>query len=161
MSCWVVDAGPLIFLAKLDRLNLLQRGADEVLIPVAVLNEVRALRDEATRKIEIATQSWLRVQAVNNRPALEILLADLDSGEAEVIALAREVGADRVIMDDLDARRFAHRVGLAPIGTLGLLLAARLRGELPSVKAEIKRLRQFGFWVSQPLIEKVLQAAGE
>ncbi len=55
MSCWIVDAGPLIFLAKLDRLNLLQRGADEVLIPVAVLNEVRALRDEATRKIEIAT----------------------------------------------------------------------------------------------------------
>ena len=161
MRRWVVDTGPLIFLAKLDRLSLLQQGADEVLIPSAVLDEVRVLRDEASRKIEAATQSWLQVQEISNRQALEMLLADLDAGEAEVIALARETEAERVIMDDLDARRFARRVGLSPVGTLGLLLAARLQGELPSIKSEIERLRQFGFWASESLIQSVLEASGE
>jgi predicted nucleic acid-binding protein len=161
MSCRVVDTGPLIFLAKLNRLNLLQQGADEVLIPAAVLNEVQVLDDEASRRIDLATQTWLQMKEVDNQQALEILLADLDSGEAEVIALAREVKADWVIMDDLDARRFARRVGLSPVGTLGLLLAARLRGELPSLKNEIERLHQFGFWASESLIEAVLTAADE
>jgi predicted nucleic acid-binding protein len=64
-------------------------------------------------------------------------------------------------MDDLDARRFAHRVGLPAIGTLGLLLAARLRGDIPSVKAEIERLRGFGFWAGDALVEAVLKTAGE
>jgi predicted nucleic acid-binding protein len=161
MNRWVVDTGPLIFLAKLDRLELLQRGADEILVPPAVLAEVRTLHDEATQKIEVAGQSWLQIQTVDDYSKMRLLLADLDTGEAEVIALAQTVNANRVVMDDLDARRFAHRVGLSVVGTMGLLLAARLRGEIPSVKAEIERLRQLGFWTSQSLVEAILQAAGE
>lgn len=88
-------------------------------------------------------------------------MADLDAGEAEVIALAREVSAERVIMDDLDGRRFAHRLGLAPIGTLGLLLAARLRGELPSLQEEIERLQSVGFRISGALRRAFLERAGE
>jgi uncharacterized protein len=161
MSRWVVDTGPLIFLAKLDRLDLLQRGADEILVPPTVLAEVRAQHDEATQKIEIASQSWLQIQAISDPSKVNLLLADLDTGEAEVIVLGQTLKADRLIMDDLDARRFAHRVGLSVVGTVGLLLAARLRGEIPSVKAEIERLRQYGFWTSESLVEAVLQAAGE
>lgn len=51
MSTWVTDTGPLIFLAKLGRLDLLQRGADEVYAPQAVFNEVRAKPDEASEAI--------------------------------------------------------------------------------------------------------------
>ncbi len=161
MSRWVVDTGPLIFLAKLDHLSLLEKSADEILIPETVFAEVKRQRDDATGKIETATQTWLQVQAVGNEEAVALLLADLGRGEAEVIVLARELQADRVVMDDLDARRFAHRVGLTAIGTLGLLLAARLRGDIPSVKAEIERLRGFGFWAGDALVEAVLKAAGE
>ena len=42
MTRWVVDTSPLIFLAKLDRLDLLRKGADEILAPPAVIEEVRA-----------------------------------------------------------------------------------------------------------------------
>jgi len=108
-----------------------------------------------------ASETWLRVAAVQDRRSVEIILADLGSGEAEVIALAKERDAARVVMDDLDARRFAQRVGLAPVGTLGLLLAARLRGEIPSLRAEILHLRDVGFYVSEPLVRAVLEAAGE
>jgi predicted nucleic acid-binding protein len=161
VTTWVVDTSPLIFLAKLGHLDLLDKGADTVYVPRIVLDEVRAGRDEATQAIEQASLSWLSVRRVRNRGAVEILRADLDLGEAEVIVLAKEVGADKVVMDDLDARRFARRVGLDVIGTMGLLLAARLRGEIPSVRSEIERLEALGFRVAPPLVEAVLKEAGE
>ena len=66
-----------------------------------------------------------------------------------------------ISLDDLDARRFARRIGLASIGTVGLLLAARLKGEMQSLKDEIDKLQELGFWISDDLREEVLKAAGE
>lgn len=161
MTTWVVDTSPLIFLAKLDRLDLLTMGADVVWVPQAVLDEVRAKPDEATQAIEQVSQRWLSVHRVSNREAVEMLLANLDLGEAEAIVLAKEVKADKVVMDDLDARRYARRVGFDLIGTMGLLLAAHLRGEIPSIREEIERLQELGFRVAQPLVEAILREAGE
>ena len=76
MSRWVVDTGPLIFLAKLDRLELLQRGVDEILVPGAVLAEVHFLNDEAAQKIEAAGQSWLQVQTIDDRSKMRLLLKE-------------------------------------------------------------------------------------
>lgn len=60
MSLWVVDASPLIFLAKLDRLSLLRSGADEILVPGRVLAEVRAQDDPANEAIDRVSEQWLR-----------------------------------------------------------------------------------------------------
>lgn len=161
MSRWVTNTSPLIFLAKLDRLELLLQAADEIFVPSAVIDEIRQYSDEANKKIEEALGTWLRVERVGDRQIVAVLLADLDKGEAEAIALARELEADRLVMDDLDARRVARRLGLDTVGTLGLLLAARLRGELASLKQEIDRLHREGFRVSSALVEAVLREAGE
>lgn len=161
MSLWVVDASPLIFLAKLERLDLLRQAAGSVCLPQAVADEIRAKPDMATQVLEQALQTWIEVRVVDNRMAVDLLLAELDLGEAEIIVLAKILNAEYVVMDDLDARRFARRVGLRPIGTLGLLLAARLRGEIPSLQAEIQRLEKFGFRVSSALKAQLLRAAGE
>jgi len=161
VSLWVVDASPLIFLAKLERLDLLRQAAGSVCLPQAVADEIRAKPDMATQLLEQALQTWIEVRVVDNRMAVDLLLAELDLGEAEVIVLAKILNAKYVVMDDLDARRFARRVGLRPIGTLGLLLAARLRGEIPSLQAEIQRLEKFGFRVSSALKAQILRAAGE
>lgn len=161
MSLWVADASPLLFLAKIHRLAVLRDRAPQVLVPESVLAEVLAHGDAAASILRKAAETWLHVASVRDRRAVEIILAGLGPGEAEVIALARERAADRVVMDDLDARRFARRLGLAPVGTLGLLLAARLRGEIPSLRAEIIRLRDLGFYVSEALVTKLIEAAGE
>ncbi|HNB53869.1 MAG TPA: DUF3368 domain-containing protein [Anaerolineales bacterium] len=161
MSLWVADAGPLIFLAKLNRLDLLTRTGDNFCLPQAVMVEIHAKSDEACRRVEVATHTWLKIQTVKNREAVELLLADLDLGESEVITLAREIKADKVLINDLDARRFARRVGLSMIGTVGILLAARLRGDIPSLKDELERLQEYGFRISKPLLEEVLLAANE
>ncbi len=161
MSTWVVDAGPLIFLAKLNRLSLIQTAGKEIYIPAAAMSEIRVKSDAASSKIEEAARTWLQVKKVENQDAVSLLLADLDIGEAEVIVLANEIKADILLMDDLDARRFARRVGLSIVGTLGVLLAARLRGEISSVAGEIKQLQRHGFWVSDALTAEILKAAGE
>jgi uncharacterized protein len=161
MTRWVVDSSPLIFLAKLDRLELLRREADEILAPPAVIEEVRFHPDSASRKIDDAISTWLNIRQVEDRSALEVLLGDLGHGEAEAIVLSRQVEADRVVMDDLDGRRFARRLGVPAVGTLGLLLAARLRGELPSLGLEMEKLRAGGFRLSEALERAVLRNAGE
>ncbi len=161
MSCWVVDASPLIYLAQLDRLELLRRGADEILAPPTVLRELDAKPDASTPKIEAARRAWLRSEAPRDQKLLAVLRLELDAGEAEAIALAYERSADRTVMDDLAGRRYARQLGLPLVGTLGLLLAARLRGELRSLKSEIERLHAAGFYAGDALIQKILQAAGE
>ena len=161
MRLWVVDTSPLIFLAKLDRLDLLKRGADQIVVPPAVLREIDEYPDAASEKIEDAKGAWLGVRAVADRRLVDVVMADLDAGESEVIALALELEAERVILDDLDARRLAQRLGIAPVGTLGLLLAAKLRGEIQSLRGEIDRLLQAGFRVSPSLSRAVLREAGE
>jgi uncharacterized protein len=158
---WVVDTAPLIFLSKLGRLGLLEGAADSICVAQAVIDEIQMKPDEAARAIALACQSWLSVRQVSNRQAVEILLADLGLGEAETIVLAKEIDAERVVMDDLDARRFAHRVGLELIGTLGLLLAARLEGRIASLQREIENLEGAGFRVAPKLVERLLMEAGE
>jgi predicted nucleic acid-binding protein len=64
-------------------------------------------------------------------------------------------------MDDLDARRVARRLGLEPIGTVGLLLAGKKRGIVLSLKAALDRLAGMGFWISQALLAEALKEAGE
>lgn len=158
---WVVDTGPLIFLSKLGRLGLLESAADKIRVAQAVIDEIQVKPDETARAVALACQSWLSVRHVSNRQAVEILQADLGLGEAETIVLAKEIDAERVVMDDLDARRFAHRVGLELIGTLGLLLAARLEDKIASLQRELENLEGAGFRVSPELVERLLMEAGE
>lgn len=161
MRLWVADTSPLLFLARLDRLDILRQAADDIIAPPAVFREVGQHPDDACQKISDAQRSWLKARPVTDLSLVEVLLADLDAGEAEVLALAHELRADRVLLDGLDGRRLARRIGLAPVGTLGLLLAARLRGGIPSLRAEVQKLREAGFRAHPKLIEAVLREAGE
>jgi predicted nucleic acid-binding protein len=161
MSLWVTDSSPLIFLAKLNRLDLLRQEAQEILAPPAVLREITEQDDEAKRQLEKAQQTWLEVRPVRDVRLLAVLKRELGDGEAEAITLALETHAARIVLDDLDARRLADRLGLRLVGTLGLLLASKLRGEIPSLRAEIDRLRRRGFRASPALVEEILRSADE
>ncbi len=160
MTRRLTDASPLVFLAKLGRLELLTLGAEEVLVPSAVLGEIRAKPDDAAKQVNRHLDLWLK-ECSWTQPQLLRLLPDLGAGEAEVLAQALQEGIVSVALDDLDARRTARRLGLRPIGTLGLLLAARKRGLLPSLKQEVERLEAHGFHASAELRVLVLREAGE
>lgn len=157
----IVNTAPLIFLSKLNRLELLRQGVETVFVPPSVLRELRTVPDEATVAVESALSSWLIERACTSTSLLEVISRSIDPGEAEVIALALDMGITDVVLDDLDARRFARRNGLQPIGTLGLLLAAKQNGLIPSLQEEIDRLRSFGLRATDVLIAAILKDAGE
>jgi len=156
----IVDTSPLIFLAYLDRLELLKIGVENVFAPRAVIEEVFVKEDEATARIKEALSQWLK-ECWIARPELLVFLRGLGKGEAEVLAQAVERGITSVVLDDLDARRRAITLGLKPIGTVGLLLAAKRKGLIRSLKEELDKLVSKGFRISDQLWERALREAGE
>jgi hypothetical protein len=156
----VVDTGPLVYLAQLDRLNLL-RELYEPYIPPGVLDEINVWTHKAQRLILSAVDRWLTVRSITDIGLCEHLLPQIDLGEAEAITLAVDLGASRILLDDQDARRSARLYGLEPMGTLGLLLEAKQQGLLVAVRPEIERLAQTNFYFSAVLAQEILQSAGE
>lgn len=160
MTVWVTNASPLIFLAKLDRLDVLKRAASAVLVPSVVIDEVLAVPDAAAAAIQESTRTWLEVRPATETDFERFLSSELGDGEAAAIALAAEEKG-RVLLDDHQGREWARRLDVPIVGTLGLLLAARVQGEIPSLRDEIEALRRAGFRASQQLVEAVLVQAGE
>jgi predicted nucleic acid-binding protein len=78
----------------------------------------------------------------------------LDAGEAEAIALARQVQADWFLTDDAAARLFAQALGLEVHGALGIILWATAVGHLNRTAAEaaLHRLAQSSLWVSAKVL---------
>ena len=85
----------------------------------------------------------------------------LDHGEREVLALALELGAQRVVLDDLPARLLAWRLDLPVVGTLGVAVIAKREGAIPTIEPVFDALVATGFRVSRDVLEATLAAAGE
>src|SRR5205823_2261244 len=103
---------------------------------------------------------WIRVMPLQD-PRRADLLTDLDRGEAEVLALAQEICADLVILDERLARRHARRLGLPLTGTLGVLLRAKQAQLVAEIKPLIMTMRAGGIWLSDVLVEEALTIAHE
>jgi predicted nucleic acid-binding protein len=158
----VSNTTPLIGLATIQRFDLLQQLFGQLYIAQAVYNEVViAGREIGGAKQEVSLANWIKTVSVKDRLAVEVLLDDLDLGEAETIVLAREMGADWVLMDEKKGRRKLTQLGLNKIGTLGILLKAKQVGLLPVIRPDLELLSQQGFSLSQTVIDAVLQQANE
>jgi predicted nucleic acid-binding protein len=158
----VSNTRPLIGLAIIERFELLHQLFGEVYMPQAVYQEaVVTGRERGGAKREVATFTWITTVDVRDRLAIDVLLDELDAGEAETIVLARERSADLVLMDERKGQRKLAQLGVPKIGTPGILLTAKQTGLLPSIRADIERLRQHGFSVSQAVVDAVLHQAKE
>jgi len=105
---------------------------------------------------------FFRIQAPRNRAAVAELQATLGPGEAEALVLAGEVHADAILIDESAGRAAALRRGLTPLGVLGILLRAKQRGLIDSLRPLMDRLQnELGFFVSPELRSAVLEQAGE
>ena len=160
----VSNTSPIFNLGCIERLDLLPEQFGDIWIPEAVAAELRDVPDDAVRrKIEQAKASgWLKSRPASNAALVSLLTADVHLGEAEAIALALEMKADYVLIDERDGRRLARQLGLHLTGVLGVLLRAKTMGRLRSVKAEIEALRtKAHFFIAADLERAVLSRAGE
>ena len=86
----------------------------------------------------------------------------LDPGEAHSIAYVASLPQKALIlMDERAGKSLCDELGLATLGTVGILLAAHRRGLLTQVRPELERLHQAGFWLAPTVMKRVLSLAGE
>jgi len=119
----VSNTSPISNLAFIGRLDLLKAQFPVVWIPTAVAQELTAHPDRIALDIIQAamTAQWIRTAAPQESHLLKILSPQLHRGEAEAIALAADLKADLVIIDEQEGRQLATQAGLSIIGVLGIL----------------------------------------
>ena len=166
----VVDASPLIVLAKLQRLGVLNDLYSDVLMGPVVKAETieagRAVHALGVEQLETALEDgWLRTArlTVEERDLMQRLTqrSRLDQGEAEAIVLA-SVRELRLIVDDKEARSVATASGVEHLGTAGVLLEAHLLQhlDLGELEVTLRNLSQI-LWLSPAVVTEILRLARE
>jgi len=167
----VSNASPLIYLAKLHKLELLKSLYGRVIIPEAVFEEVifkgKAFGASETYAIESAIGKLIHVQELPQELIGKYRFLDrhprLHRGEIEALKLAKESEATVFITDDFDARYAAKILGLRLRGTLGVLAEAHEKRflTLPILKKSVDTLIDLGFRVDIAVYKEILQRAEE
>ncbi len=157
----VSDTSGISNLAAIGQLDLLQQLYGTVVIPLAVYQEI--INSGATDPATFAVQNldWIQRCSVSNLELLQNMQANLDPGEGSAIALAVELKADRLIVDERRGRERAIQTGVKVIGLLGIFLAAKKQGLISDVRPLLDDLIIHGFWVRPQLYQEVLSLAGE
>lgn len=144
----VSDSTCLIGLERIGRLNVLPALFNPIMIPPEVWREFGA------------KFSWLQIENLTSGVLAAALQLTVDAGEAEAIALASEKSC-LLISDDKQARRAAKRLGVAVIGTVGVLARAKQSGVISALKPILDDLELNNFFISQALREEALKLVGE
>ncbi|HBG93477.1 MAG TPA: DUF3368 domain-containing protein [Nitrospiraceae bacterium] len=98
---------------------------------------------------------------VKDKALAKQIRESLHLGEIEAIALAGEIKADLIILDDKKAREFAEKEGLKVAGLLALLIIAKEKRIIERVKPIVDALRKHGFFVGEDLYLEILKLSGE
>jgi len=158
----VCDSSPIIGLSAVGKLSFLQRLYGKILIPVSVAREITTGNSGQPGADELQSSDWITIQTVGDSVLLRALDGELDRGEAEAIALAVELRAELLLVDERRARKVAARLGLAFVGILGVLVEAKKKGLLVEVRPVLDDLRvRAGFRIKADLYSLVLRTAGE
>ena len=157
---WVVNASPVILLAKAEIIRFLPQLCDELVIPSGVVEEVQQLHENDAGAV------WLRGDGARfvrstaaSHPALKGWRGG--AGEGEVISWALCHPGFIAILDDRRARTFAVQNGVPVLGSLRIIVLAKERGLITNARTALEKLRGEGAWVSDDLIRKAVELAGE
>jgi predicted nucleic acid-binding protein len=156
----VVNASPLILLAKAGRLELLRALGRDLIVPDAVREELKAKGSDDPVVESVKNTSWLRVVSV---PPIQPSVAAwrLGAGESAVLTCALQYSDSLVVLDDREGRRCAASHQIPMIGTVGVALLAKDAGAIPLVAPVLDELVAAGMRASDALLARALQLAGE
>lgn len=161
----ISDMSAITNLAAIQHLQLLPQLYTQVTIPEAVYCELTDIDDPPVPGTsEVQTASWLEVRQVANREIVERLrdTVRLDLGESEAIALALELSADLLLIDERRGRAEADRLGLRITGLLGILIEAKHQNLIVAVKPLMDALIITSeFRISPTLYNQILNMVNE
>lgn len=150
----VSDTSPLTALLTVNKSEILPQLFAEVIVPQVVWEELRRSHDDLP--------DWLKMREVSDAEETMRLAGLVDQGEAEAIELAKELHADRLLIDERKGRKLAADEGVPVIGLLGVVLLAKRRGLVQSARVLMTTLRaEAGVYLSDELLERALSSVSE
>jgi predicted nucleic acid-binding protein len=141
----ITDASCFILLDKIECLPILEQLYGQVFTTPEIAAEYGKRLPQ-----------WVVVQAVSNRDLLYTYTEKVDIGEASAIALASEVTSPFLIMDDLKGRKLAEQLQLEFTGTLGILIEAKQKALIPSLRFYFEKIEQTDFRISPDFLKILL-----
>ncbi len=160
VSLWVVNASPVILLAKVGLLDLLRQLGAPAAIPEAAAREVERSGPTDPAVQALALAPWLVRVDPGPIPA-RVTAFGLGDGESAVLCHALANPGSGVVLDDRAARRAAAISGLPHQGSLGVVLFAKAHGILPAARPVLEELRQHGMYLSDAVLRRALAQVGE
>lgn len=155
----VSNTTPIISLLKIGKLEILKDLYEEIYIPQEVYSEIEAGKNKKYY-LNLLEVEWIRIEQIQDKKSVAYFL-DLDKGEAEAIILATESEADLILLDEALGRYHAKHAGLKVTGTIGILIKAKKQGLISELKPLLFELREKGVWLSESLIERILELTNE
>ena len=149
MKVVIADTSCLIIYDKINKLYILRNTFRELKVTPQVANEFGSLPD------------WILVKEVENQAKFIELTNNLGDGEASSIALAIETGNSLLIIDEKKGRKIAADHGIEIIGSLGILLKAKQKKVIDSVKDIINAIERTNYRIAPAIKEELLKQAGE
>ncbi|MCK5719671.1 MAG: DUF3368 domain-containing protein [Thiomargarita sp.] len=154
----VSNTTPIISLASIGKLDILRELFDEIIIAETVYNEIKAKKSYGYEEVE---SEYITIKVIQGKIYQELLLNQLDLGEAETILLAKEIEVDIVIIDENLGYKIAKNVGLNVTRTLSILLKAKQKGIIKEIKPLLDEMILKGRWYSKTVYQTFLKRVGE
>ena len=157
----ICNTGPIVALSMIDRIDILRDLFELVTVPEAVHMEILEGGTTNAGLANYQKVKWIKDMTLSN-PVDPLLRTSLDSGEAAVIELARELSVNLVLVDERKARKIARTIyGLHVIGSARVLVEAKRHGLLDNVGAALQAMRNGGYWIGDSIVDAALKQAGE
>ena len=157
---WVINASPVILLAKVGLIQHISQLVQALVIPQPVVTEIVSFRDKDAAAIWLEKAGQIFVQP----PVVELKQlssAGIGSGERAVISFAAANPNFIAVLDDLEARAIAHRLGIKTLGTVGVVLRLKKAGLISEAKSNLQQIRKVGGYMSDELFHEALRQVGE
>lgn len=160
----ISDTSAITNLAAIQQLKLLPQLYEQIIIPNAVYRELVDIEPPVPGSLEVQSVPWIEVKKVSNTSFAERLQFEvrLDPGESEAIALALELQADLLLIDERRGRAEANRLGIRITGLLGVLVEAKNNNSIVAVKPLMDTLITTSkFRISSVLYNQILSLVDE
>jgi predicted nucleic acid-binding protein len=155
-----VNASPIILLAKVGLLDVLQHLGAPVVIPEAAIREIQAGGPQDPAVQALANAGWLATVDPGPIPAA-VAAFNLGSGESAVLACALAHSNSGILLDDQAARKAAAALSIPHQGTLALVIFAKRQGLIAAARPVVEQLRQQGMYLSDQIMNRTLAQVGE
>ena len=146
----ISDTSCFIILSKIGELELLHKLYGQIITTLDIGEEFGE-----------TLPNWVSIEKASDKYKQRILEMQIDKGESSAIALALEIQNCTLILDDFKARKVAQNLGLNYTGTIGIIVKAKLKGTIASIKPFLEKIKETNFRISAEIELQALKEAGE